>query len=152
MTSGGLLSSTFKVRYCVPGSVLSVLTLLDFARKTCGAIAEQYVNEQAYDGGYIFLKIRLYHLRGHEDEENRWWARLSKTKQKDLQQLLKNPHYRSVFDSLLPWPGLWQSVKLGSLHRLLTMKCDEVRCVDSFGLEILAKRETTRVFALKDPI
>lgn len=58
--------------------------------------------------------------------EHKWWARLTETKRKDLRQLLRDERYALAFDALLDWPGLWTTIKLGSLHRLLCLKCDEV--------------------------
>ncbi|PPJ60726.1 hypothetical protein CBER1_11370 [Cercospora berteroae] len=86
---------------------------------------EEYANELCYNDGEIFRNIRLYNIAGDQEHENRWWARLTETKRKDLKQLLKNGQYSRAFDTLLPWHGLWYPIKLGSLHRLLTMKCDE---------------------------
>ncbi|KAK5104858.1 hypothetical protein LTR62_002770 [Meristemomyces frigidus] len=87
--------------------------------------AEEYINEQPYTGGEIFRKIRLYHQQGSETNEGKWWARLSPTKAKELRQLLKIKQYATAFDSSLPWLGLWTPIHLGSLHRFLTLKCNE---------------------------
>ncbi|KYG41239.1 hypothetical protein M433DRAFT_76237 [Acidomyces richmondensis BFW] len=91
----------------------------------CVAVTEEYKNEFAYADGEIFRKIRLYNKSGDARAEKKWWARLSKTKAKDLRQLLKDERYNRVFDDMLPWPGIWAPIRLGSLHRLPTMKCDE---------------------------
>ena len=32
----------------------------------------------------------------------------------------------TAFDALLPIPGLWGSMSIGSLNRVLALKCDEV--------------------------
>lgn len=32
----------------------------------------------------------------------------------------------AAFDALLPIPGLWNSLSIGSLNRVLALKCDEV--------------------------
>lgn len=89
-------------------------------------LAEGFANERAHTDGEIFHKIRFYHGRQEADAENKWWARLTETKRKDLRQLLRDERYSRAFDLMLPWPGLWTSMKLGSLHRLLCLKCDEV--------------------------
>lgn len=67
--------------------------------------------------------------------ERKWWARLTETKRKDLRQLLKDERYAVAFDALLDWPGLWTTIKLGSLHRLLCLKCDEVRDMSEVFLD-----------------
>lgn len=104
----------------------SNIALSDLDRRD---IAEDYKNEDGPSDGDIFYKIRQYVKSGDERGEKRWWARLSRTKTKDLKQLLRDTRFAQVFDELLPWPGMWSPVMLGSLHRMLTMKCEEVRCL-----------------------
>jgi hypothetical protein len=88
-------------------------TRSDLSRSPCLRLAEEYLNEKPPSDGEIFRKIRQYHLAN--DEAN------------DLKQLLKDARFANAFDSMLPWPGLWAPVKLGSLHRLLCLKGDEAR-------------------------
>ncbi|KAH9873409.1 hypothetical protein IAQ61_004032, partial [Plenodomus lingam] len=88
-------------------------------------IIESYANEQKPRDGDIFRKIRYYHREKDAEAENRWWARLDKSKPKDLRQLLKRHKLASAFDALIDFPGLWAKIQLGALHRLLTLKCDE---------------------------
>lgn len=89
-------------------------------------IIESYTNEQKPSDGEIFRRIRLYHRENKVEEERNWWARLHNSKPKDLRQLFKRRELISGFDKLLEMPGLWSKVQLGALHRLLTLKCDEV--------------------------
>ncbi|KAK6428816.1 hypothetical protein LTR95_015037 [Oleoguttula sp. CCFEE 5521] len=88
-------------------------------------LAEEYSNERAHGDGEILHKIRSCHKRGDRDNENKWLARLTESKRKDLRQLLRDHRFAAALDDLLPWFGLWQPIQLGTLHRLLTMKCDE---------------------------
>ncbi|KAK5010494.1 hypothetical protein LTR28_009568 [Elasticomyces elasticus] len=88
-------------------------------------ISEDYLIEQPRSDGEIFWNIRHYHQSGDDHLEKKWWIRLSPTKRKDLSQLLKDERYVQAFDALLVWPGLWAPIKLGTLRRLLTLKCDE---------------------------
>ena len=99
----------------------------DLSRSPCLRLAEEYLNEKPPSDGEIFRKIRQYYNDSDESNELKWWARLTETKRKDLKQLLKDARFANAFDSMLPWPGLWAPVKLGSLHRLLCLKCDEAR-------------------------
>lgn len=92
-------------------------------------LAEDYCNEKSHTDGEIFLKIRIYHHEHKKDSESKWWARLTESKRKDLRQLLRDERYAQAFDAMLLWPGLWTPVKLGSLHRLLCLKCDEASAV-----------------------
>ena len=57
-------------------------------------------------------------------------------KSRDLKQLIGKPEYCAAFDELLDIPGLWPVLKLGALHRVLTVKCDDViyRFMDVFFL------------------
>ncbi|KAK6436022.1 hypothetical protein LTR95_007786 [Oleoguttula sp. CCFEE 5521] len=114
-------------RYLAPNDqwwIARVFTT-DTNDRTRRQLAEEYSNERAHGDGEIFYKIRRYHQRGDRDNENKWWARLTVSKRKDLRQLLRDHRFITAFDNLLPWVGLWEPVQLGTLHRLLTMKCDE---------------------------
>ncbi|KAH7033932.1 hypothetical protein B0J12DRAFT_766202, partial [Macrophomina phaseolina] len=97
----------------------------DLPTDICIEIIEESLHEQQYSDGDIFRKIRTYHKQGDEKSERKWWARLSNTKQKDLKQLFKSPELTDAFDNLVGMPGMWQSFQLGTLHRLLTLHCDE---------------------------
>ena len=90
-------------------------------------VVEVYSNEQKPSDGEIFRKIRLYHRENDQEAEKRWWSRLEKSKPKDLRQLFRRPLLAASFDALIDMPGLWAKVQLGALHRLLVLKCDEVR-------------------------
>jgi hypothetical protein len=89
-------------------------------------IIESYSSEKRPSDGEIFRKIRLYHQENDQDAEKRWWSHLEKSKPKDLRQLLKRSSLAAGFDALIDMPGLWSSLQLGALHRLLGLKCDEV--------------------------
>ncbi|KAH0542481.1 hypothetical protein FGG08_003152 [Glutinoglossum americanum] len=95
------------------------------SKDACIRIQEQHPNSQPVSDGEIFQKIRYYHKQDNVQAEGKWWARLSDTKQKDVKQLLKMEEFVLVLDELLEIPGLWSTVKLGTLHRFLTLKCDE---------------------------
>ena len=102
------------------------LTEHDLSRNECVRTSEEHRNEEGHPSGEVFRKIRLYHLLNDGQCERRWWARLSKSQSKDLKQLIRDERYATAFDRLLPWPGLWYSVQLGSLRRLLAMRCHDV--------------------------
>lgn len=89
-------------------------------------IIEGNMNEQPYADGVVLRKILLYRREGSKALENKWWARLSTSKQKDFKQLLSKSLFVNALNSLLDMPGLWYPIKLGALHRLLTLRCDEV--------------------------
>ena len=99
----------------------------DIPDGTARRITEEHPNSALYTDGEAFWRIRTYHLAGNQDAERTWWARLSQTKRKDLKQLLNHQKLCEAFDRLLVFPGLWRPIKLGTLHRLHGLKCDEVR-------------------------
>ncbi|KAL4744558.1 hypothetical protein BDW72DRAFT_208921 [Aspergillus terricola var. indicus] len=55
----------------------------------------------------------------------RWWSRLTPNKEKRLKALLAHEEFRDAFDKLLPIPGLWSGLRIGSLAKLMAVKCDE---------------------------
>jgi hypothetical protein len=59
--------------------------------------------------------------------EDRWRARIPKTKERDLNKLLKRRLLMKALNSIMPIPGLWRSFHFGSLDILLSIKFDEVR-------------------------
>jgi hypothetical protein len=90
-------------------------------------IREKFSHEQKFSDGEIFRKILYYHMIDIQPrEEAKWWARLTTTKRDDLKQLLKTNDFEASFGKFILYPGLWDSIQLGSLHRLLTLKCYEV--------------------------
>ena len=89
-------------------------------------LVEKYENEQPFSDGEILWRIRYYHRQIEKSTENIWWARLTSAKQRDVKQLLRNNDFAAAFDNLLDKPGLWSGIQLGTLHRFLTLRCDEV--------------------------
>ncbi|KAJ9624466.1 hypothetical protein H2203_005201 [Taxawa tesnikishii (nom. ined.)] len=90
------------------------------------AFIENSLKEQAVSDGEIFRKLLLSKRENDRAAEKKWWARLTETKRKNLQQLLRDTVLAAAFYGLLDWPGLWTPIQLGALHRLLTLKCSEV--------------------------
>lgn len=90
------------------------------------AFIENSLKEQAVSDGEIFRKLLLSKRENDRAAEKKWWARLTETKRKNLQQLLRDTVLAAAFYGLLDWPGLWTPIQLGTLHRLLTLKCSEV--------------------------
>lgn len=99
----------------------------DTPRTVLSRIIELYSNEQRPSDGDIFRKILLYRRSNDGLSENQWWAYMDNSKPKDLRQLLKNRLLASAFGCLVDMPGLWAKIQLGALHRLLALKCVEVR-------------------------
>jgi hypothetical protein len=92
----------------------------------------------------------LYSRKRNVVEEDKWWARLTETKKKDLRQLISSNKYHKIpyfnedsneserlidaFDDLLDTPGLWPPIQLGTLHRLHGLRCREVSKVVRIAL------------------
>lgn len=89
-------------------------------------LIEEYANESRPSDGEVYIKIRDYHTLRQFDLEARWWTRLSTAKAKNLKQLLKHCSIAAAFDSLAETPALLEAMRLGGMHKILAMKCDEV--------------------------
>jgi hypothetical protein len=61
----------------------------------------------------------------------RWRSRLQGQRAAKLQALIGNKDLQTLtesFDALLDIPGLWDGMRLTTLHNMLAMKCDTVGC------------------------
>jgi Protein of unknown function (DUF3723) len=88
-------------------------------------VREEFSNSSRPPDGEIYRKIRLYQP-SDEAGEDRWLARLTPGKTKCFSQLERRPELCAAFDRLLPITGLWAGMRLGTLHKLLALHCDEV--------------------------
>ncbi|KAL9616021.1 MAG: hypothetical protein Q9160_009059 [Pyrenula sp. 1 TL-2023] len=98
------------------------------SREVSQSISEQYENSKGFDDGYIFQSLRHYQRMGDQAGENKWLARLSQSKRRDIKQLQRSPAFkelREALDDLLFLPALWQAFRIRTFHRLLTMRCNE---------------------------
>jgi hypothetical protein len=41
-------------------------------------------------------------------------------------QLYRHPHLKSAFDLFVNVPGLWDGMRLSTVHKLINLRCDEV--------------------------
>ncbi|KAL3430341.1 hypothetical protein BDV09DRAFT_199731 [Aspergillus tetrazonus] len=92
---------------------------------------------------------------GYESEHNarfrkRWWSRLTPNKEKRPKALLAHEEFRDAFDQLLPIPGLWSGLQIGSLANLMAIKCDEgilnhLRFIQEFWSSIVTPDGLMRV-------
>lgn len=107
------------------------------------SLQERFPNDHTPPDGLIYQRIRYYgRLIDHETHpdrlwaviaSNHWWAILEKTdgskKGKYLRAFLKHQSLPQAFDDLLPIPGIWEGMRIGLLHKVTSMRCDEVRAV-----------------------
>lgn len=76
--------------------------------------------------GELYRLLRLSQLEGRSDLEKQWRSQLPETRKRCLKQLLNHERLLVGFDKLLEIPGLWQGMKLSTVNKLVSMKCDEV--------------------------
>jgi hypothetical protein len=107
--------------------------LEDISQDLQNALVDEYANEKPPTDGEVYRKIRQYQHESNALFQNHWWSRLSPNKAKRLQQLtsLDNVYLCAAFDGLLPIPGLWNGMSLGSLNSVMALKCDEVGFADT---------------------
>ncbi|KAF2177371.1 hypothetical protein K469DRAFT_376153 [Zopfia rhizophila CBS 207.26] len=86
---------------------------------------EHYSSPKDAPSGEVFRMIRMCQLHQRPDEEQWWWRGISNTITKDVKQLLGKEVIMKEVDRSLHVPGFWLPVKLGALHRLLGLRCDE---------------------------
>ncbi|CAG8236717.1 unnamed protein product [Penicillium salamii] len=97
------------------------------------SLQERFPNDHRPSDGLIYQRIRYYegYLDGpiNTNAANQWWATLERVsgskKSKYLRAFLKHPTLPQAFDELLPIAGIWEGMKIGVLHKLVAMRCDE---------------------------
>jgi len=95
-------------------------------------LSEEYFAEHPPDDGVVYSKIRMYQgFQGIADPflEQRWLAVLgyySKRKRDNLKKIIDDPDYRAAFDIQLYIPGLSHGMELGVIHKISTMRFDDV--------------------------
>lgn len=102
--------------------------------KLVRALKERFPNDNRPPDGLIYERIR--HYEGLPDgvsnrlAANNWWAALETVprskKRKYLRLFLKHPTLPPKLDSLLIITGLWEDMRIGLLHKVVAMRCDEV--------------------------
>ncbi|KID60053.1 hypothetical protein MBR_10470, partial [Metarhizium brunneum ARSEF 3297] len=93
-------------------------------------LTDGYDYQKAPDDGEYYVTIRQFQGHGGEKNpffENLWLGRLATNanKKRLFNQLSKHKEYGPAFDTLLAIPGLFGSFRLGTIHQLIGMKCDE---------------------------
>ncbi|KAK3669647.1 hypothetical protein LTR78_010464 [Recurvomyces mirabilis] len=85
------------------------------------AIVEEYRNELTFSDGDIFRSYRIAKDKGDRKSEEKWLARLSAVKKRNILQLQKvdNGDLINGFDRLLPFLGMWQHFLIGALSGAL---------------------------------
>lgn len=102
------------------------MLFLDVNRELKTCLIEEYSNEEKPTDGEIYRKIRQYHFQRNLSFERRWWTRLTPHRTKNLKQLFRHDELTAAFDALLDIPGLWDGMRISTLHKMMAIKCDEV--------------------------
>lgn len=98
---------------------------LGLADKTKQRLREGYSYSVNYTDGEIFRQVRLSQIQNDSVSSDRWLARLTQSKTRDLRALLKRDILIKALDSILALRGLWGAFKLGSMDVFSTLRCDE---------------------------
>ena len=109
----------------------------DDREKIAQLLQERIPNDNRPPDGLIYERIRYYegYLGGPIDEmaAKDWWAILERAPGKKksrkasyLRSFLKNRNLPAKLDALIPISGIWEGMSIGSLHKLIWMRCDEV--------------------------
>ncbi|KAI3092997.1 hypothetical protein CBS147333_10157 [Penicillium roqueforti] len=97
------------------------------------SLRERYPNDNRPPDGLIYERINFYegYLNSPRDAlaANNWWAILEAVvgskKGKYLKQFFKHQTLHQKLNSLLVIPGLWEGMRIGLLHKVTAMHCDE---------------------------
>ena len=98
------------------------------------SLKERFPNNHRPPDGLIYERINYYkgHLDGPVDRlaANNWWAVLEvvagSKKGRYLRLFFKHQTLHRKLNSLLIIVGLWEGMRIGLLHKLTAMHCDEV--------------------------
>ena len=95
-------------------------------------LRQEYSCGEGIEPGVVNRNLRRAALAGNVAAKKRWLSKLSWTKRRDVLSLEKRAdkdpqwgHLQAAFDRLLPFPGLWPSFQVGTLHRILSLRCPE---------------------------
>ena len=82
----------------------------------------------------MYCNVRRFQAEDNDSEVSSWMSRLTNCKRISLKQLLKNEEITELFDSLIPFPGLWAGLELGNIQKHLALRCDEVTYKFSYNI------------------
>ncbi|KAK5093233.1 hypothetical protein LTR70_004876 [Exophiala xenobiotica] len=93
----------------------------DLTRRAC----DNFENSQPFSDGIIFREL----LSSQSDAYTKiWLARLTESKRRDYRQLCRQQRLSPLLDAfrkLTIFEGLWHDFRLGTFHRILTLRCLE---------------------------
>lgn len=90
-------------------------------------------NAKSFFDGDIYRHLRICQQSGDQSGKKKWLSRLSDVKRRDVLQLEKRAEkcpqtkaFQQKLDGLIPYRGLWPALRIGTFHRLLSLRCPEV--------------------------
>ena len=131
--------------------LFSHLFVTDLPQDVRQFIHEEHPNAQRFSDGDIYQNIRISQTQGNVDAEIKWRGRLPGRVKKELDRMEKDfKRIQRGMDNLLPFKGLWNSLKLSYLGRWLSIKCPEARrtvhyCIFLFLTRVDRKSSTTLI-------
>lgn len=90
-------------------------------------LTETGSNAKPDDDGTIYYRLRTCQLLNDKSGVRKWKAKFHASKLRDYKQLQRQKELRKALDDLLVMPGFWPQLLFGTFHRILTMRCPEVR-------------------------
>jgi Protein of unknown function (DUF3723) len=104
-------------------------------------LCETNDNAKPYDDGTIFYHLRRSQILKKKGAAKKWMAKFPESKRRDYRQLQRQDklvHLRGALDQFIVMPGIWPGLLFGTFHRVLTLRCIEVRfrCTSPPGLKL----------------
>ncbi|KAI3326657.1 hypothetical protein HD806DRAFT_532293 [Xylariaceae sp. AK1471] len=82
-------------------------------------------HQTTYADGEIYRSLRLCQRANQDLLAREWMVQLSPSKQAILRLLFKNTEIVEALDRLLPFPGVWDGLRIGNIHKYLALHFDE---------------------------
>ena len=91
---------------------------------TFQSVASSYSFEAPYTAGEVYRQIQLNPDAAETDRKG-WLSHISKRKEDILTKFLRKTEIVQALNRLLRFPGLWDGLQLGNLHKHRALHCDE---------------------------
>ncbi|KAH8749528.1 hypothetical protein F5883DRAFT_435712, partial [Diaporthe sp. PMI_573] len=91
---------------------------------TVQSVANSYSFEAPYTAGEVYRQIQLNPDAAETDRKG-WLSHISKCKEDILTKFLRKTEIVQALNRLLRFPGLWDGLQLGNLHKHKALHCDE---------------------------
>lgn len=102
------------------------LKCLDLIEAEISTLKYKLIGETLLSTREIFRHHRFCNRSGDLVGASQWLGRLPPSIHRDLKQITQSAPLQNSFEKLVDFPTLWNNVRLGSLHRVLSIHCEEV--------------------------